>query len=173
MARSRAAAHAAAPFEDVDGLRLRRGGKHGYQGVRGGQGRAKNKYQGITPRKTHRTALFDTPRAAAVAFAQMTQRIALGQLPQNSDTVRTSTSVSLPDFGAAAAVVECVSTRPLGPIACELLRPDESRQLLLSRVVWRSRWLRRFQQASKGRAGCETLRVVHSERRETREVLAR
>ena len=77
MARSRAAAHAAAPFEDVEGLRLKRGGKHGYHGVRGGQGRAKNKYQGVTPRKTHRTALYDSPRAAAIAFAQMQQRMAL------------------------------------------------------------------------------------------------
>tara|TARA_B110000046_G_scaffold155947_1_gene166513 strand:- start:59 stop:517 length:459 start_codon:yes stop_codon:yes gene_type:complete len=126
MARSRAAAHAAAPFEDVDGLRLKRGGKNGYKGVRGGQGRAKNKYQGVTPRKTHRTALCDSPRAAAIAFAQMAQRIALCHLPQNNAAVTISASVSLPDFGAAASGVACVSSRPLGPISCALLRPEQA-----------------------------------------------
>jgi hypothetical protein len=126
MARSRAAAHAAAPFEDVDGLRLKRGGKNGYKGVRGGQGRAKNKYQGVTPRKTHRTALCDSPRAAAIAFAQMAQRIALCQMPQNNAAVTISASVSLPDFGAAASGVACVSSRPPGPISCALLRPEQA-----------------------------------------------
>ena len=79
-----------------------------------------------TPRKTHRTALCDSPRAAAIAFAQMTQRITLCHLPQNNAAVKTSASVSLPDFGAAASGVVCVSSRPLGPIACALLRPEQA-----------------------------------------------
>jgi hypothetical protein len=70
MARSRAAARAAAPFELVDGVRLERGGKHGYKHVRGGQGRAKNMFQGVTPQKRHRTSLYTAPKEAAVAFAK-------------------------------------------------------------------------------------------------------
>jgi len=85
-----------------------------------------NKYQGVTPRKTHRTALCDSPRAAAIASAQMTQRIALCHLPQNNAAVTISASVSLPDFGAAASGVAGVSSRPLGPISCALLRPEQA-----------------------------------------------
>lgn len=70
MARSRAAARAAAPFEDVGGVRVARGGKHGYMHVRGGQGRNKRLFQGISPRKGHRTALYATTKEAAVAFAK-------------------------------------------------------------------------------------------------------
>ena len=55
MARSRAVARAATPYEDVDGVRVRRGGKHGYKHVRGGQGRAKNLFQAHTPLKNQKT----------------------------------------------------------------------------------------------------------------------
>ena len=71
MARSRAAARAAVPFEDVNGVRVERGGKHGYQHVRGGQGRKKDKFQGLSPKKSHLTGLFDSPQEAAVAYARM------------------------------------------------------------------------------------------------------
>ena len=40
----------------VAGPQLPRGGKHGFKGVRGRQGKGKDKYQGVTPRKQHRTA---------------------------------------------------------------------------------------------------------------------
>ena len=47
-------------FEEAGGHRLPLGGLYGYIGVRGKQGRRKDKYQGITPRKQHRTELFDS-----------------------------------------------------------------------------------------------------------------
>ena len=42
-------------FEEVAGQRLPLGGVNGYAGVRGKQGKKKDKYQGCTPRKKHRT----------------------------------------------------------------------------------------------------------------------
>ena len=49
----------------VGALPLPTGGKNGFIGVRGGQGRGKNQFQGTTPRKTNRTKLFNTPREGA------------------------------------------------------------------------------------------------------------
>ena len=57
-------------FEEACGQRLPLGGVNGYRGVRGGQGRGKNKYQGTAMKKKLRTELFDTPLEAAVALAQ-------------------------------------------------------------------------------------------------------
>ena len=51
-------------FQEVDGLRVPLGGVNGYKGVRGKQGRKKDKYQGTTPRKKHRTGPKDTPKEA-------------------------------------------------------------------------------------------------------------
>ena len=54
-------------FEEAGGQRLPLGGKNRYHGVRGKQGRNKNQFQGVTPKKQHRTALFDTALEAAIA----------------------------------------------------------------------------------------------------------
>ena len=40
-------------------------------GVRGKQGRKKDKFQGVTPKKTHRTQHFDTAQEAAIALARL------------------------------------------------------------------------------------------------------
>ena len=48
-------------FEELDGLRVPLGGVNGYKGVRGKQGRKKNKFQGVTPRKQHRTGPEEHP----------------------------------------------------------------------------------------------------------------
>jgi hypothetical protein len=58
-------------FEEAAGRRLPLGGLNGYRGVRGGQGRGKDKFQGVTPKKKHRTKLFDTAQEAAIALAQL------------------------------------------------------------------------------------------------------
>ena len=71
-------------FEEVDGLRLPLGGVNGYLGVRGRQGRKKNKFQGVTPRKQHRTGPKDTPKEAAVALAQLWHDLELGVVAQRS-----------------------------------------------------------------------------------------
>ena len=70
--------------EEVGGRRLPLGGQHGYVGVRGRQGKKKNKFQGVTPRKTHRTGYFDTALEAAVAFAQLREDLELGMLEQRA-----------------------------------------------------------------------------------------
>ena len=56
------------------------GGRHRYKGVRGSQGRKKNKFQGYTPKKTHFTKLVETAVEAAVDLAIMKN-----ELEQNSD----------------------------------------------------------------------------------------
>ena len=52
-------------------LRLRLGGKHGYERVRGGQGPGKNQYQGYAKGKEHTTKLYDSAQEAAVALATL------------------------------------------------------------------------------------------------------
>ena len=59
-------------------LQLPLGGKHGFKGVRGGQGRKKDKFQGTTPKKRHRTGHFDTPHEAAAALAELRKKLAAG-----------------------------------------------------------------------------------------------
>ena len=71
-------------FEEAGGQRLPLGGKHGYLGVRGGQGRKKDKYQGTTPQKRHRTKHYNTPLEAAIAFAQLREDLDLGILAEQS-----------------------------------------------------------------------------------------
>ena len=73
-------------FEEVDGLRVAPlGGVNGYLGVRGKQGRKKDKFQGVTPRKTHRTGPKITPKEAAVALARLRHDLELGVLPERSE----------------------------------------------------------------------------------------
>ena len=69
-----------ARFEEAGGQRLPLGSINGYIGVRGKQGRRKDKYQGVTPKKKHRTQLFDTAREAAIAFAQLREDVELRML---------------------------------------------------------------------------------------------
>ena len=47
-------------YEEVAGQRLPLGGINGYRGVRGKQGKKKNKFQGVTPKKQHRTLHYIT-----------------------------------------------------------------------------------------------------------------
>ena len=67
-------------FEEIGGQRLPLGGINGYVGVRGRQGRKKNKFQGVTPKKKHRTKLHDKPRDAAIALAQLREDLELNTL---------------------------------------------------------------------------------------------
>ena len=77
-------------IEEVAGQRLPLGGINGYLGVRGKQGRGKDKFQGVTPKKQHRTGLFDSPLQAAIAFAQLKEDLDLGMLAQRSRKKRAS-----------------------------------------------------------------------------------
>ena len=67
-------------FEEAGGQRLPLGGKNGYLGVRGKQGRKRDKFQGFTPNKSkeHCTGLFDTAQEAAIARAQVLEDLELG-----------------------------------------------------------------------------------------------
>ena len=71
-------------FEEAGGQRLPLGGVNGYIGVRGKQGKKKDKFQGVTPRKQHRTGYFDTAKEAAIAFAQLREDLELGMLEQRA-----------------------------------------------------------------------------------------
>ena len=60
------------------GQRLPLGGVNGYKHVRGKQGKGKNKFQGVSPRKQHRTKHCETALEAAYAYQQMMEDISLG-----------------------------------------------------------------------------------------------
>ena len=70
------------------------GGINGYCGVRGKQGRKKDKFQGVTPKKQHRTALFDSALEAAIAFAQLREDLELGMLQPSSDKKDASAAIN-------------------------------------------------------------------------------
>ena len=67
--------------ERFGNLLLPLGGKHEYKGVRGKQGRARDQFQGYTPKKHHFTELCDTPHEAAVALATLKNELASGYDP--------------------------------------------------------------------------------------------
>ena len=70
-----------ADVELFGSLRLVRGGKHGYAGVRGGQGKQRDKFQAYTTvdsRKVTVCGLYESAHAAAVALAQWKQERELG-----------------------------------------------------------------------------------------------
>ena len=73
---------ATSPDNEVFGtLRLPRGGKHGYRGVRGGQGKARDRYQAyatVDKKKVTVPGLFGSAHEAAVALAQWKQHRELG-----------------------------------------------------------------------------------------------
>ena len=79
-----------ARFEVAGGQRLPLGGINGYVGVRGKQGKKKNKFQGITPKKKHRTEHFDTAQEAAIALAQLREDLELGMLEHHAPKVTAS-----------------------------------------------------------------------------------
>ena len=89
-------------FEDAGGQRLPLGGVNGYLGVRGKQGRSKDKFQGVTPKKKHRTELFDTPLEAAIAFAQLKEDLELGTLEPRTKKNRPRRSAAAHPSGRPA-----------------------------------------------------------------------
>ena len=82
-------------FEEAGGQRVPLGGLNGYRGVRGKQGRGKNMFQGITPRKQHRTKLYGTALEAAVALAQLQEDLELGMLEQRSSKKKAASPATI------------------------------------------------------------------------------
>ena len=64
--------------ESFGNLALARGGKNGYERVRGGQGSRHDKWQGYLKGKKKTTELYDTAEEAAVALARLERDIELG-----------------------------------------------------------------------------------------------
>ena len=79
------------------GQRLPLGGLNGYLGVRGKQGRKKDMFQGVTPKKKHRTRLFGTAQEAALALAQLREDLELGMLAERAP------KKAVPPAGSAAS----------------------------------------------------------------------
>ena len=126
-------------FEEVDGLRVPLGGKNGYIGVRGKQGRKRDKFQGVTPRKQHRTSPKKTSKEAAVALAHLRHDIDLGIVENRSN------KKSQPPAGTAARKKLEVGTylghllRPLPAgiptVACALLSQQEAAEAVARGVA--------------------------------------
>ena len=64
---------ATSPAKANEPRKRRRKSSHGFPGVRGGQGRGRDQYQGCLPGKEKCTDLFDTPEEAAAALRQLEQ----------------------------------------------------------------------------------------------------
>ncbi len=120
-----------ARFEEVAGQRLPLGGINSYLGVRGKQGRGKDKFQGVTPRKQHRTGLFDSPLEAAIAFAQLKEDLELGMLASRSRKKRPSPATSAASRNHDVGTYLGHLRRPLLPpvvptVACAMLSPQQA-----------------------------------------------
>ena len=117
-------------FEEVDGLRVPLGGINGYKGVRGKQGRKKNKYQGVTPRKKHRTGPHNTPKEAAVALAQLRHDLDLGIVEERSrKTPQPPASTAAPrkvDVGIYLGHLLRQPRAGIPTVACALLSQQEA-----------------------------------------------
>ena len=83
--------------EVAGGQRLPLGGLNGYVGVLGKQGRKKNKFQGITPKKQHRTGLYDHAQEAAIALAQLREDLDLGMVTEHgAKVVKSPVTIAAP-----------------------------------------------------------------------------
>ena len=130
-------------MEEVAGQRLPLGGVNGYHGVRR-QGRKSDKFQGTTPQKFDRTKLFDTPRDAAIALAQLKEDIELGivesKVPKEMGLKLTADAAQLrsaPQLAPRQVTTQppvrppamvCVNRMPL--VAAALLTADQAAALL-------------------------------------------
>ena len=153
------------------------GGKHGFIGVRGGQGRGKNKFQGTTPKKTNRTKLFNTPREAAVALAELRQNLSVGGAGGAATNQQHSKQQPvLARFGKAAPILRpscrvfCASHSPLSfpvsGVAAEAAIATSAMKLTLDTINVEQRVLPQAQMshatASSAIAGCSrALATVH------------
>ena len=90
-------------FEEAAGQRLPLGGINGYAGVRGKQGKKRDKFEGVTPRKRHRTRHFNTAKEAALALAQLREDLDFGMVeekaPKKAQTPATNTAPKKADVG--------------------------------------------------------------------------
>ena len=92
----------------------RRKSTHGIPGVRAGQGRGHNKFQGCLPNKVGTTGLFDTPEEAnaALELLKMEKRAAEQKLPVGELTrlLQPAQLPALPTLPAAPwQIMPCVS----------------------------------------------------------------
>ena len=108
-------ARAQQQFEVVGGRRLPLGGINGYLNVRGKQGHNNNKFQGISPKKHHRTGHFDTAQEAAIAYSQIKEDLNLGMPSLQQQKMKPATPAT------AAAPKE----RRVGVFVGELLRQQQ------------------------------------------------
>ena len=111
-------ARAALRFEEAGGQRLPLGGRNGYLGVRGGQGRKKDKFQGTTPKKTHRTGHHDTALEAAIAFAQMEEDLDLGIHAERGEKSRRRLPAQTPRRRWTSACISAACCSSSGPMSC-------------------------------------------------------
>ena len=121
---------AAAQFEEVGGRRLPLGGVNGYLNVRGKQGRKEDKFQGISPKKQHRTGHYDTAQEAAIAYLQMKEDLKLGMpsLQQQQKKAAPSTAAAPKQRRVGVFLGELLRQQPcvVPTVACALLSQQQA-----------------------------------------------
>ena len=104
--------------EVAGGQRLPLGGLNGYAGVRGKQGRKKDMFQGVTPKKKHRTRLFGTAQEAALALAQLREDLELGMLAERAPKKAVPPACQYSLTRISSRVMKTTSKPPAPPAAC-------------------------------------------------------
>ena len=117
-------------YEEAGGQRLPLGGINRYSGVRGKQGKKKDKFQGTTPKKQHRTRLFKTPLEAAIALAQLREDLELGMLEQRSlpkaKSPKTTTASKKKEVGVYLGELLRQQRADVPTVACVLLSQQQA-----------------------------------------------
>ena len=94
------------------GQRLPLGGINGYKHIRGKQGKGKDKFQGVSPKKMHRTRHCDTALDASLAYAQMMEDVELGLESEQQQDKKISLPLASPATTVKPAPMNFCSSLP-------------------------------------------------------------
>ena len=114
----------------VNERKRKRKSSHGFPGVRGGQGRGRDKYQACLPGKEKMGGLFDTPEEAAADYSRLEQekREAKSKLPDFSRT-------QLQPAGGRRAAADAAYISPL-PTLPRMGMPLPMPRVSIGRSMW-------------------------------------
>ena len=99
------------------GQRLPLGGINGYKHIRGKQGKGKDKFQGVSPKKMHRTRHCGTALDAALAYAQMMEDVELGLESEQQQDKKTCLPLASPATTVKPAPMNLCSSLPCVAVA--------------------------------------------------------
>ena len=125
-------------FKAVGGQRVPLGGLNGFAGVRGKQGRKRNKYQGYDKKKKIYTEPFDTAEEAAIRLQQKLEDHELGLLaeraPKKAQPAARNESSKTAQVGVYLGTLLAQQRAGIPTARAWLLSPQQAAALLASGI---------------------------------------